>query len=51
MGAGHWKLVLRLLLIQVNLLVLMPGDGGAYLRGRFAELGLLVGEEPLLGAG
>ena len=40
-----------LLPLQIDLLVLMPGNGGANLRWRFAELCLLVGKEAFLGAG
>ncbi len=36
---------------QVDLLVLVPGDGRANLRRLLAKLGLLVGEESFLGAG
>ena len=41
----------ELLFVEVDLLVFMPGDGGPNLRGRFAELGLLIGKEAFLRAG
>jgi len=51
-GAGHPQPRRPdLLFIQINLLVLVPGYGSANLCGRLAELCLLVGEEPFLGAG
>ncbi len=39
-----------LLLLQINTLVFVADDGGANLRGSFAQLCQLVGEEVLLGA-
>ena len=41
----------RYCLFQIDLLVLVPGNGGADLRRLLAELGLLIGEEAFLGAG
>ena len=47
----HRELPHSLLLLEVNAFVFVAGDGGPNLRWRFAEPGLLVGEEALLGAG
>ena len=40
-----------LLLLQLDALVFVSRNLGANLGGRFAQLGLLVGEEAFLGAG
>lgn len=51
MCSSALDMVQQLLFFKVDALVLVARDGGANLRGRFAELGLLVGEETFLGAG